>query len=79
MTRTLFRKPVVLAIVASFVGLTALSQPSLAFNPQPDPPGRVRIHSPPSELLFLQNTGKPAVLAAKPDCKSRKGKTNPCN
>ena len=80
MFRNLLRNSLALSAVVALVGLTSLSSPSLAFNPQPDPPGKTRLHSPPSELpLSLQKTDKTQVFAAKPDCKSRKGKTNPCS
>ena len=80
MYRNLLRNPITLAALASLVGLTALSSPSLAFNPQPDPPGRTRADTAQGpQLLSLQKTDKTLIFAAKPDCKSRKGRTNPCS
>jgi hypothetical protein len=80
MFRNLLRNPITLAAFVSFIGLTALSSPSLAFNPQPDPPGRTSLYATPGErLLALQKTNKTLIFAGKPDCKSRNGKGNPCS
>lgn len=79
MYRNFLRNPITLAAVASLIGLTALSSPSLAFNPQPDPPGRTRAYTQGQPLLSLQKTDKAPVFAAKPDCKNRKGRSNPCS
>ena len=75
MTLSHLNKRLPLAAIAVAFAFVAFPSPSMAFNPQPDPPGKVRVHNPQSEKAIV--IAKGPVKQAKPDCKTR-NKQNPC-
>ncbi len=75
----LSRKSLAFAAVAAMSGIASIAWPALAFNPQPDPPGKTRLHTPAMDAFHLsrgRSLAQPSY--AKPDCRNWHG-SNRCS